>query len=321
VPLTATPGECRVVSVEGQGVPMIQAEATTLKATLGTGAKRQQPQAARVGVSDTVEAKRRSPEALAELLVDPEAARARRQRAGAPDDAPSAQYVRRGARWGRTTPAVMERITAEAARRDPAHRQPVVVLLDGALGLWNLALTLFTPWKRLTGILDILPVGGDLWSAANAWCGEGSKDGTRWVQAQLTEMRRGRIGYIIGGQRQILTTPRLRTSVRETRDNVSTCFHHHRRWMPYAGYLAAGWPVGTGVVESACGAVVTHRMAGEGQRWSLAGAEAMLAWRSLKQSPDHDLRDDWRFRARQVRVHLSGGQPNYGPMPRLRRVA
>jgi hypothetical protein len=62
-------------------------------------------------------------------------------------------------------------------------------------------------------------------------------------------------------------------------------------------------------------------MAGEGQRWSLNGAEAMLAWRSRKKSHDHDLRDDWRFRARQVRVRLYGGTPKYGPMPRLRRVA
>jgi hypothetical protein len=55
--------------------------------------------------------------------------------------------------------------------------------------------------------------------------------------------------------------------------------------------------------------------------WSLAEAEAILALRSLKKSHDNDLRDYWRFRARQVRVRLYGGKPKYGPMPRLRRVA
>ena len=60
---------------------------------------------------------------------------------------------------------------------------------------------------------------------------------------------------------------------------------------------------------------------GEGQRWSLEGAEAMRAWRSLKQSHDHDRRDDWRFRARQVRVRLYGHQPQSRPTARLRRVA
>jgi hypothetical protein len=321
VPHEETQGEFLVVSFDGKGVPMIKAEATKLTAKLGTGEKRQQKQEALVGVSSTVDAKLRSPEALAELLVDPEAARARRQREGATDDAPRAQPVRRVASLVRTTQAVMELIKADAARRDPAHRHPLVVLLDGALGVWNLAPQLFKPWKRMTCILDILHVVGDLWSAANAWFGEGSKDGTRWVQAQLTEILRGRVGYVIGGLRQIRTKQRRRKSVRETLENVITCFHNHRRWMPSDVYLAAGLPVGTGVVESACGSVVKHRMEGEGKRWSRAGAEAILALRSRKKSHDHDLRDDWRFRARQVRVRLAGGTPKYRPMPRLRRVA
>ena len=129
------------------------------------------------------------------------------------------------------------------------------------------------------------------------------------------------MGYVIGGLRQILTKPRLRTSVRETLAKVITCFHNHRRWRRYDAYLAAGVPVGTGVVESACGSVVKHRMAGEGQRWSLECAEAILALRSLKQSHDHDLRDYWRFRARQERTRLYGRKPKYRPTVRLRRVA
>ena len=91
--------------------------------------------------------------------------------------------------------------------------------------------------------------------------------------------------------------------------------------MQYDTYLAAGLPVGTGVVESACGSVVKHRMEGEDKRWSLAGAEAILTLRSLKKSHDNDLRNYWRFRARQVRVRLYGRQPQYRPAPRLRRVA
>jgi hypothetical protein len=79
--------------------------------------------------------------------------------------------------------------------------------------------------------------------------------------------------------------------------------------------------VGTGVVESACGAVVKHRMAGEGKRWSLQGAEAILAWRSRKQSHANDLRTYWRFRAHQVRTRLYGRQPQYRPTAPLKRVA
>jgi hypothetical protein len=274
-----------------------------------------------VGVSSTVDPQPRSPEALAESLVEPEAARARRQRDGVTDEAPRAPQVRRLASLVRTKPAVMALIKADAERRDPQPRTPWVVWLDGALGLGSLATTRFKSWKRVTFVLDIMPVVGSLWSAANAWFGAGAKDGTRWVQAKLTEMLRGRVGSVAGGRRQIRTKRRLRRSVRETRANVITCFHNHRRWMPYDLYLAAGLPVGTGVVESACGSVVKHRMEGEGKRWSLGGAEAMLALRSLKKSHDHDLRAYWRFRARQVRTRLYGRQPQYRPTAPLKRVA
>jgi hypothetical protein len=62
-------------------------------------------------------------------------------------------------------------------------------------------------------------------------------------------------------------------------------------------------------------------MEGEGKRWTLQGAEAILALRSLKKSHDNDLRDYWRFRARQVRTRLYARKPKYKPTLRLRRVA
>jgi hypothetical protein len=240
LPPEATEGELLVVRFDGKGVPMIKAEAVKLKAKLGTGEKRQKKKEALVGVSSTVDPKPRSPEALAELLVDPEAARARRPQEDVADDAPTAQQVRRLASLVRTKEAVMELIKAEAERRDPQHRKPLVVLLDGALGLWRLATKLFKPWQRVTFVLDIMHVVGSLWSAANAVFGEASQAGKHWVQQKLTEMLRGRVGYVIGGLRQILTKQQRRKSVRETLGKVITCFHNHRRWMQYDVYLAAG---------------------------------------------------------------------------------
>jgi hypothetical protein len=316
-----TMGELLVVSFDGKGVPMIKEEAAKLKAKLGTGEKRQKKKEALVGVSYTVDPKPRSPESLAELLVDPEAARARRQRQGEQDESPHAQQVRRVASLVRTKRAVMELIKADAERRDPQHRKPWVVLLDGALGLWSLATKLFQEWKRVTFVLDILHVVGYLWSAANALFGEASQGGKHWVQQKLTEILRGRVGYVIGGLRQRLTKQQLRKSVREALAKVITFFHNHRRWMQYDVYLAAGLPVGTGVVESACGSVVKHRMEGEGKRWSLEGAEAILTLRSLKKSHDNDLRDYWRFRAGQERVRLYTSKPKYRPTGRVRCVA
>ena len=158
--------------------------------------------------------------------------RARRPREDVTDEAPRAPPVRRLARLVRTKRAVMERLNADAERRDPQHGTPVVVLLDGALGWWSLATTLFKPWKRVTCGLDILPVVGSLWAAAHALVGDVSKAGKHGVQPQGPEMLRGRGGYVIGGLRHRLTKQRLRTSVPQTRTKVLTCVHNHRRWRP-----------------------------------------------------------------------------------------
>ena len=194
MPREEAEGALLVVRFDGKGVPMMKAAAVKRKAKLGSGEKRQQKKAALVGVSSTGDTKPRTPEALAALLVEPEAARARRPRDHVTDDAPRAQQVRRLASRVRTQQAVMERIKADAERRDPPHRTPVVVLLDGALGLWSLAPKRFKPWKRVTCVLDIMHVVGYLWSAANALFGEGATAGKRWGQAKLPEILQGRVG-------------------------------------------------------------------------------------------------------------------------------
>jgi hypothetical protein len=99
----------------------------------------------------------------------------------------------------------MELIQADAEPRAPPHRNALSVLLEGALGLWNLATKLFKPWTHVTFVLDIMHVVGSLWRAANAYFGEASQAGTHWVQQKLTEMLRRRVGCVLGGLRHILT--------------------------------------------------------------------------------------------------------------------
>jgi len=42
--------------------------------------------------------------------------------------------------------------------------------------------------------------------------------------------------------------------------------------------LAAGYPIGSGVIEGACRHLVKDRMERSGMRWIPSGAQAMLAW-------------------------------------------
>ena len=57
--------------------------------------------------------------------------------------------------------------------------------------------------------------------------------------------------------------------------------------MKYDEYLAAGYPIGSGVAEGACRHLVKDRMERTGMRWRLPSAQAMLHLRAIY------LNDDW----------------------------
>jgi len=84
-------------------------------------------------------------------------------------------------------------------------------------------------------------------------------------------------------------------------------------------YLAAGFPSATGVIEGACRHLVKDRMEVTGARWSVAGAEAVLRWRSLWVSGDFE--SYWRLHLEQEHkrhhtTHSADGKvPSQQPQP------
>ena len=77
----------------------------------------------------------------------------------------------------------------------------------------------------------------------------------------------------------------------DTRKPVDTCADYLLKYAPYLHYdryLAAGYPIATGVIEGACRYLVRDRMELTGARWRLVGAEAVLKLRALRASRDFD---------------------------------
>jgi hypothetical protein len=72
--------------------------------------------------------------------------------------------------------------------------------------------------------------------------------------------------------------------------------------MRYDHYLAQGWPIGTGVVEGACGHLVKDRMEQAGMRWTREGAQAILDLRAVRLNGDWDAY--WRFHRQQQHQRL-----------------
>jgi hypothetical protein len=278
-------GQIQVIGFDGKGVPVIKKEAAKIQARCGKGEKRQKKKEAMVGVSYTVDQKVRTPEQVAKNLIYPERSAEKKSK---DDEDPSnvhAQNVRRLASLERSKQEVVKQIVDDAQKRDPEHKRPWVVLMDGALHLWTLVARILKGVDYV-GILDIIHVVEYLWKASNALHGEKNPEGKRWVYDHLLSILQGRVGRVIGGLKQTMSKQKLKKSQREAIKDALCYFDNHRKWMQYDQYLQAGYPIGTGVVESTCGHTVKDRMEGTGRRWSIQGAESTLLLRSVYTSGD-----------------------------------
>ena len=74
---------------------------------------------------------------------------------------------------------------------------------------------------------------------------------------------------------------------------------NNRSHMRYDEYLAAGYPIGSGVIEGACRHVVKDRMELSGMRWTIGGAQAMLYLRSIYLNGDWKEFDEHRIQTEQ----------------------
>jgi hypothetical protein len=288
IPSADSEGEIQVVGYDGKGVPVIKREAAKLQARCGKGEKRQKKKEAMVGISYTVNRKERTAEEVAENLIYPEIAKEKREKEGGGNLPPArAQNIRRLASLERSKQEVVKEIASDAQRRDPEHKRLWVVLMDGALHLWRLVATVLSGVDYV-GILDIIHVVEYLWKVANALYGEKNAQGKQWVYDHLVSILQGKLGRVIGGLKQTLSKQKLKKSQRKALEEAIRYFDNHRKWMQYDTYLQAGFPIGTGVVESSCGHTVKDRMEGTGRRWSVEGAESTLLLRSVYTSNDWD---------------------------------
>jgi len=168
----------------------------------------------------------------------------------------------------------------ELCRRNPDGAKPVVFLSDGERALHDRQRE-YLP-EGVTCILDLLHVMERLWKVA--WClfdeATQKAQAERWVEDRLRMLLDGKVGPVIGGLRQTLTKRKLRGSRRKAMREVINYFDGNRSRMRYDEYLAAGYPIGSGVIEGACRHLVKDRLERAGMRWHPDGAQAMLDLRA-----------------------------------------
>ena len=177
------------------------------------------------------------------------------------------------------------RIRREAERRGFATAPRRVVLGDGAPWIWN-----FTDehFPDAIQIVDLFHVKGHLFEVAKAIYGPGSEVGERWAKQRREELDAGRIDDVIGALRSHAE------NCEEARKDVEY-FSTNRERMNYPKFRAMGLCVATGVVEGGCKHIIGTRLKRGGMRWTVAGANAIIALRCAVESNRFD--DFWERRA------------------------
>jgi hypothetical protein len=188
---------------------------------------------------------------------------------------------------------------SELTARNVGYDRPVICLLDGERALWDAQQVYF---PEAVGILDLFHVLERLWAVAHCFHKEGSDEAKQFVEHRLRDLLQGRVGYVISGLRKRLRAEKLSGQRRKVVRSAVEYLENNREHMRYDEYLAAGYPIGSGVAEGACRHLVKDRMEQTGMRWTVAGAQAMLHVRALY------LNDQWgvflEFRVEQEQARL-----------------
>jgi len=191
---------------------------------------------------------------------------------------------------------VFESLAAEHAQRDPEGIKPLVCLMDGDRHLWSLQQE-YLP--RALGILDLFHVMEYLWLAGHCFHREASLEAEQWVARHLKMLLENKVDCVRGLLKRAINHQSLNKTKLKHLQKVYRYFTNHRQRMFYGDYLAAGYPIASGVIEGACKHVIGDRMCGTGMRWETEGAQPMLDLRVTKLNKQWDQFIKYRIRAEQ----------------------
>jgi len=171
---------------------------------------------------------------------------------------------------------------------DDAEQQ--LALSDGGAGLEDFFRKNF---PLATVILDFWHAQEHLVELAKALFGENSEEGKTWLDERCHQLKHAG-GAAVLEVLEALDLVGRSDAVRETHRGETNYFRNHQHKMDYPRYLAEGWQIGSGPVESACKTVVNFRLCGSGMRWGSPGSDALCHLRALYLSEPAQWESFWR---------------------------
>lgn len=154
-------------------------------------------------------------------------------------------------------------------RGAPTARQ-IAVVADGAAWIWDLATTVL---PRPVQILDRYHACEHLWQAGRVVAGDGTPETAALVARWKQDLLNGYSEGLEGELRELAATVR---NPEEVLTKTANYLQTHQARLRYPLFRAAGWPIGSGVVEGGCKNVIGLRFKRKSARWNAPGMRAIL---------------------------------------------
>lgn len=175
----------------------------------------------------------------------------------------------------------------EAIGRGMGSAGRVVLLIDGAAGLENMGRLCFKDSVQIVDFYHAMEHAGHV---LEAWIGKDHPDYKKRLRRWAKRLLKDKVQALIQETRQQCAGTPREAAV----EQALGYFERNVSRMQYGTFRAAGWFIGSGVVEAGCKTVIGGRCKQSGMFWSKTGAENILALRCLHSS--QRLEDFWKYR-------------------------
>jgi hypothetical protein len=163
-----------------------------------------------------------------------------------------------------------------------------IALSDGGAGLEDWLQTYFGRVEAV--ILDFYHATEYLAELGRALHPSDEAARDRWLESWCHRLKHQGGTCVLDDLRELVVRGR---AARKAKEEVVRYFTNQAHRMYYPSYLAKGWSIGSGPVESACKTVIGQRMKGAGMRWGEQGADEVSHLRALFRSGDDQWNTYW----------------------------
>jgi len=163
----------------------------------------------------------------------------------------------------------------------PEDQVRLCVVCDGASWIWKHVGSLFPSARQ---VLDYYHCKEYLHKVAKVQY-DSSERALEWVEATLTRLYLGKVGWVLGGLR------RMQPASEEALKAIDHCWvflHGHRHRTSYGKLRRGGYPIGSGGIESSNKFICHVRLKRSGAWWYEVNSNEMLALRCAKYNGTFD---------------------------------